>query len=591
MSSPQETETVGDPWTRFSVRNRPKRLVGDIFLSAFLTSGFTIVIWNLMGSVQGAGLWILLLTGVGSLAPVLTIGIPAAIAIFGIVTARVGFVVGPTLAVAVFFFAIGHFNQRDKQAITAFATQELAPATRMHNVLAMDGYVQCDLVCIRILATSSLVLAGWNQSSNSWIVFRRGEGDACLTDDRLHSTLQFLEAGHRGMCALRTTTTELQDALVIRDRLSSAKAVVAGLPPSFRGSAVELSERIGGEERLLGRRVIGWVRWRWVQWRVPDAVAVFVFGPSAEERIDVGPKIDAKEFFAAAVGSSSAALSAQSSSSPAAILDEVEGYFDRLNVSDLATPLARSAASAWGRIASAQATAHPDIVVPRIRRLLMSADPARISIALTALFGVPATERAFAQDRMIELAFSPIIGLTDTPVIGLTVSPVIGPLNQHLAASAEPFPPEIRAQARARFVSEATFTIGQRQALFILMVRGGREQRHEAMDTLFSLNGIPFEEAVWAVARGMDIWTRNAPPRWTPEEVERLIGRMAGVPNGRLRRYLDAFRMGISTEQKDALVAHIRQRLRAAEAAPTPDDAEIQRLKLMIEAIPKNLSF
>jgi hypothetical protein len=155
------------------------------------------------------------------------------------------------------------------------------------------------------------------------------------------------------------------------------------------------------------------------------------------------------------------------------------------------------------------------------------------------------------------------------------------------------FRPRSAARAKALFVGDAGLAQGQRQILFILMVRGGPDTRREAVDTLFSLEGMPFEEAVRALGGGEhDVWASNQPPQWSREEIDRLIARAAGVPNERLNRYVHAFRFGdfVSKEQKAALVELVRERLRLAEAAPRPDENVIKELKRLIEIIPGNIS-
>ncbi len=572
MALPGEISTDGENWARLKDRIGLRRFLRDVLVSAVVTFAATGAVWGLIGSIDGPALW--LYVPFASVLPALIFGVPVLVVLFGVAKMRLGIAIGPTLLVAVLCTAVSLFRQNGDEAVRAFATQGLEPASQTHSVLAIEGNDDtCNIACIRILATLPYALARKNELSRDWVLFKRGEGDACLANDRWQSTLEFLEAGYRGMCAIQTTMPEIGDALVARERhVSGSRSVAAGLPRAFGGTVHEISERTGGEERLLGRRARGGLGGP-----VPNAVAMFGFGAKAEQFIDVGPKIDLKEFLAWAVGTPSSELYATALFPPAAILDEVESYFDRPAIS-------RRAMSAWSRIASSQGKTNPEIVRPRLQRLLAGADPDRIGAALSGLFGLPAAERAFAQDRIVEIASSPMIDVRD--------SPVLGPLKGHLAWLAEPFPTGIREQAKSRFVLDQTLAVGRRQALFMIMVRGGSEMRREAIDTLFSLAGIPFETAVWAVGDGgSDIWARNEPSRWTYAEVQRLIERMAGVPNGRLKTYLDAFRFGksASKEQKEALVADIRQRLQAAESAAMPDDAEVKGLKRLIEAIPANL--
>ena len=106
--------------------------------------------------------------------------------------------------------------------------------------------------------------------------------------------LEFLQRGYRGVCATRTTAKSIGDALVWRvRRVPSARAELA-LPERVSGSIYEISERIAGNERLLGRQLVGHLV-------PPFPFVIGAFG-RLPEAINLGPKINGKEFLALGTG-------------------------------------------------------------------------------------------------------------------------------------------------------------------------------------------------------------------------------------------------------------------------------------------------
>jgi hypothetical protein len=194
-------------------------------------------------------------------------------------------------------------------------------------------------------------------------------------------------------------------------------------------------------------------------------------------------------------------------------------------------------------------------------------------------------DQAFAQDRILELAWSPLLTTT--------YASLFTSIRSLLRSPAEPFPAALRERAKDRMRDSAPLTLPQRQLLFMFMVRGGAQTRREALDTVFSLEGLAFEDQVRAIRDGeSDVWASDRPEQWSSDDIDRLIARTPGVPNERLGRYLNAFRFGrfVSKEQKAALVEQVGERLRAAQAAPVPDETLIKQLQRLIEIIPGNTS-
>jgi hypothetical protein len=502
-------------------------------------------------------------------------GIPALIVGYGVIKARPGVILVPVLVAAVAYFVADDLHRQDHAALAKFPVSGLAPPSQAHDVLAFEGIGEnCDAPCRYILATSDITLA-WKTSAWSDWGLRRRAAD-CRDEAQALSVLEFLQQGYRGVCATRTTAKSIGDALIWRWRQVPSDRPELALPERVSGSIYEISERLAGNERLLGRQLVGHLA-------PPFPFVIGAFG-RLPEAINLGPKINSgKEFLALGTGIASEVLYAAAPTSLpfAERLDEAERFFDSSS-----EKVANKAAGVWIAIAAGQGHAHQEELRARIERMLANDDDVRrLNAALNALTALRPANRAFAQDRLIELAFSPLLTAK--------YASVIGSLRTQLNSPAEPFPAAVRARARTLFIGDAALTQQQRQIFFMLMVRGGSETRREAVDMLFSLEGVPFEESVRAVGAGdHDVWASNQPTQWSRDEIDRLVARAAGVPNERLNLYLSAFRFGhyVSKEQKAALVELVRERLRVAEAAPRPDENVIKELKRLIEIIPGNIS-
>jgi hypothetical protein len=110
------------------------------------------------------------------------------------------------------------------------------------------------------------------------------------------------------------------------------------------------------------------------------------------ETIDLGPKIDDKEFLAIATGMSSEALYGASQLSFGEQLDAIERYFDASS-----DKVAERARGLWESIAGVQGRKHEDELRARLERMLASDDPRRMRAALNCLHTLQPANRAFAQ--------------------------------------------------------------------------------------------------------------------------------------------------------------------------------------------------
>jgi hypothetical protein len=273
----------------------------DAAVSAVITVAIIVPVWIAVGSVQGGAMWLLI--PFAPVLPLLLFGAPFAVAFYGFAALRPGFVLGPTLLVSLACAAALFYMLVSDRAVHAFATQSIEPANRPHSVLMTDGGGgECDADCVRILASSSYLVARKAEVVfKGWRLFRRGEGDACLAEGQRQSASMFVAAGFRGMCALQSNVPDVTDGLLLRVRyLGRSWSEATGAPAGFAGAVYEIVERTDGRDRLLGRRLDGVI-----SLPIPAAVAIFIsfsLGLVSEQHVVVGPRIEPQEFLTTASG-------------------------------------------------------------------------------------------------------------------------------------------------------------------------------------------------------------------------------------------------------------------------------------------------
>jgi hypothetical protein len=313
-------------------------------------------------------------------------GIPALIVGYGVIKARPGVILVPVLVAAVSYFMADDLHRQDRAALAKFPVSGLAPPSQAHDVLAFEGIGEnCDAPCRHILATSDITLAWKTSAWDNWGLRKRAAD--CRDEAQALSVLEFLHTGYRGVCATRTTAKSIGDALVWRVRqVPSARAELA-LPERVGGSVYEISERIAGNERLLGRQLVGHLA-------PPFPFVIGAFG-RLPEAINLGPKINSgKEFLALGTGITSEVFYAAPTSLPfAERLDEVERFFGSSS-----EKVANKAAGVWIAIAAGQGHAHQEELRARIERMLANDDDVRrLNAALNALTALRPANRAFAR--------------------------------------------------------------------------------------------------------------------------------------------------------------------------------------------------
>jgi hypothetical protein len=192
---------------RFRERNHVLLIFRDAVIALLVLIGLSGTTWAL---VFGIGIVAFFVGGPGwaTLTLIPVYGVPALIVAYGVISLRIGAVLAPVAVAVIAWTGSAALRQEDQAAIEKFSIAALVPASRTHQVLALDGPdVTCDTACHRIIATSDTTLARKSRYSRDWVLFRRS--DSCADEVQAISALEFLRDGHRDVCESRTTAKDI----------------------------------------------------------------------------------------------------------------------------------------------------------------------------------------------------------------------------------------------------------------------------------------------------------------------------------------------------------------------------------------------
>ncbi|HUI95693.1 MAG TPA: hypothetical protein VLX44_08070 [Xanthobacteraceae bacterium] len=377
-------------------RNSPVRLLLDLVLSLIVSFGVTEAIWAFPYALGGLGA---LIVGAFYVAvPVIVLAGPIGVALYGLTSRRFGFVLGPVVLAASSYFVTSAAIERDLQVANAAAVPYRPPVLDGRAALGIDTDNSCEEKCRRVIALSDHPVVIAYRQSTRWFLYRRGEGEICRSAENARSAFEFLELGYVGKCELRSDIGDFPEGLLFRERhVDDRNEAPSGVPHRFRGQVYEIPERKDGQDRLLGRRLVGGVNTA-----PPATFTIFArrFGLRLPS-IDAGPTIDLDQFLADAIGISRADLTTGREPFPfERVLDQVESYFGRLEVvyQGRTRTVSEFATSTWTRIALREEREHPDELRERIKRLLATGDPVRIEAARRVRLQIPRTIREQIED-------------------------------------------------------------------------------------------------------------------------------------------------------------------------------------------------
>ena len=436
-----------------------RRLVGflaDVLISGAVSVALPTIIWGLVVSLGPLGI-VFLLTPLQAMLWMLIYGPFVALPLYGLIRFRPGFVVGPViLGLAAYVYSTTALKKADAE-IAALIPPAAEPVRTDYAIIATDGSNDwCDATCIRGLATSPHAFARLSEhvKDHRWRVYSVATGETCLTQENATLALEFLQQGYPGKCAVLETVADFGEGLILRTRTVDRYRPASDLPKGFAGAGYELSERRAGHTTLLARRITGVMAPP-----LPEPL-MMIFGKK-QERFDIGPRIDEKQFLATALKIPIDDLIKRAQPFPFdEVLDEIEKYFGRKEIVNRAQmrSIEGVAENAWRQVVLYERRAHIDELQRRIKRLLAGDDPIRVTAAVHGLSALDGEQQAFADERVLELAFVAMSPDTMSAIRALLEQRIRGGLS---------IPDALRERARSR-LNDPDVTAAHRQVLVLI---------------------------------------------------------------------------------------------------------------------------
>jgi hypothetical protein len=193
-----------------------------------------------------------------ALVPLLLIG-PVAVLILAAVKRRPGRILGALAGIPalLLYHQIGIWQEVAK--VDSLNQREFLPPKQQHEILLIEGRFEtrsvgldhCRIICQQILLSTPYVVVFDEKQTGKRYAFRPAHGAACRTPEMQEQYIALLGRRVVDFCAVRSEIEPSPDALVIREEHTADPDVRKQLP--WRTVVHELSERIGGTDRLLGR--------------------------------------------------------------------------------------------------------------------------------------------------------------------------------------------------------------------------------------------------------------------------------------------------------------------------------------------------
>ena len=482
---------------------------------------------------------------------------PIVMFVIGVLRGRAGFAAAPVLIlVAIFGFRYASLQVAAHQAQAAVdeaATLNVYPfaaPSRQHEVVVIedsgdnrqDG--MCSLTCMQILLLSDYAVAIADKMD--WRVYRRGHGlDLCRQPVQIKSYIALLATGRAETCIVMTRETPRATVLVIRENQSDDAPVKKLLPKGVRAWVPEFYERIDGKDRLLGRIVSGRVQ--------PPLL-------SKQEPTKTPAQMSHEQFYAEALKLPISSAMPTTDAEMAAVLSSLEALFPDPEIGNTARGTFRNI----GRIAKSEAGAAP--LRATLERFWQSNDPTLIILGLQTIYSMQPAGSEFAKPTVARFMASDNVDVTKAAVLALNgykadlefakapLADLI--LSDRIAAFGNDarsivdllkimpgaFPPEIRERAKGELAARPELAEGRLIAVLAIVARRDAQNRQDAIDWVFSLEGERFERVVGDLAHKYDVLSepRDSVRFWSESDMEVLIPRTATVSDTHIVGYIRA---------------------------------------------------
>ena len=145
-------------------------------------------------------------------------------------------------------FKIAAFNDRDMRAPQQPHDTVLIQ-NRNHGLTLGDD--ACDDVCRQILLATSYDVVLETGDGRGWMRFALGRGTECMRPTAVRQYAYMLGRRYLDVCAVRSETPRLDDALVVVETFVTNLGMPQRQP--LHSTALELFERNGGKDTPLGR--------------------------------------------------------------------------------------------------------------------------------------------------------------------------------------------------------------------------------------------------------------------------------------------------------------------------------------------------
>jgi hypothetical protein len=515
---------------------------------------------------------------------------PIVMFVIGVLRGRPGFAAAPVIIVLAIFayryasLELGSIHAKASvEEAASFNVYPFAEPSRKHDLVVIEGAYDsrpdgnCQAMCQQILFNSTYAVAYAEQESGQWRIYRLAAGaDFCRQPAQVKSYLEMIGSRRLDTCLAVTREAPHQDALVIRDDYALDLPIEKQLPKGVGASVTEFHERIGGQDRLLGRVVSGVVQPPLLSDKEPTKTTLQMSGAA---------------FYAAALKLPLSDQHTLGNADPAAVVATLESLFSDPTVGDGA----RDRFRLFGGKTEAE-------VAPKraaILRFWQSNDPQLIKLGLASLYHIrnlgldfakpavaqflgsddsmtmkAAVSALYAFDQDLEFAKVPLADLILSDRITAYDDDHLDSVTKFLKSVPGGFAPDARARAKTQLDSNPDLAGRRLLAVLAIVARGSEQTRREAVEWILRNQGEDFERVMGAIGRNYkELGAPQTISFWSEEDMKQLVARGASISDRGLIDYVRALQHQTNgRELRPQLRELLEQRADKLEKGATGDN-------------------